>query len=56
MTCNEIDFDRDLVAFGRSFRIFGVDLFTQNYFLEKYHKHFPLGEIEKPAPRAAVVV
>jgi len=24
--------------------------------LEKYHRHFPLGEIEKPAPRAAVVV
>lgn len=56
LTCNEIDFERDLVAYGRQFTIFGVDLFTQNYFLEKYHRHFPLGEIEKPAPRAAVVV
>lgn len=36
--------------------ICGVDLFTQNYFLQKYHRHFPLGEVEKPAPRPAVVV
>lgn len=34
----------------------GVDIFTQDYFLQRYHKHFPLSDIEKPAPRDAVVV
>jgi len=56
MTCDEIDPEKDLVAYGRHFKIMGVDKSTQNYYLDKYHKHFPLGDIEKPAPREAVVV
>ena len=38
------------------FRICGVDKSTQDYYLTKYQRHFPLGDIEKPAPRPAVVV
>lgn len=56
LTCDEIQFDNHLTAYGRVFRICGVDKSTQDYYLQKYQKHFPLGDIEKPAPRPAVVV
>ena len=56
LTCDEISFDTALTAYGRSFRICGVDAFTQDYYLAKYKKHFPLGDIEKPAPAEPVVV
>ena len=56
MTCDEIDFERDLVAYGRCFRIQGVDKFTQDYYLERYRKHFPLSDIQPIKPRDAVVV
>jgi hypothetical protein len=56
LTCNEIDFDRDLVAYGRSFTIQGVDKFTQDFYAQKYNKHFPLGDIEQPRPKSPVVV
>lgn len=33
-----------------------MDKFTQDYYLEKYQRHFPLSSIRKPEPRPAVVV
>ena len=56
LTCDEIHFDKPLVAYGRTFEIQGVDKFTQDYYLAKHHRHFPIGEIEQPKPRPAVVV
>lgn len=56
MTCDEISFDKPLVAYGRTFEIQGVDKFTQDYYLAKHHRHFPIGEIEQPKSRPAVVV
>lgn len=56
MTCDEIEFNKALTAYGRVFSINGVDKFTQDYFLEKYQRHFPLSNIRKPEPRPAVVV
>ena len=56
MTCNEIEFDKPLIAYGRIFEIRGVDKFTQDYYKEKYGKEFPISSIEKPLPRPAVVV
>jgi len=56
LTCNEITQEAGLVAYGRQFDITGVDKFTQDYFLQRYHRHFSLSDIEKPRPRDAVVV
>ena len=56
LTCDEIEFGTPLTAYGRIFRICGADVATQDYYLQKYGRHFPLGDIEKPAPRPAVVV
>ena len=56
LTCDEIEFSRDLIAYGRVFKIRGVDKFTQDYFLERYNREFPLSNIEEPKPREAVVV
>lgn len=56
LTCDEITFDKPLIAYGRVFDIQGVDKFTQDYFLAKHHRHFPIGEIEQPKSRPAVVV
>lgn len=56
LTCNEIEFDKPLIAYGRMFEIRGVDKFTQDFYKEKYGKEFPLSSIEKPLPRPAVVV
>lgn len=56
LTCDEIDFEKDLVAYGRVFKIKGVDKFTQDFFLENYRKHMPLSDIEQPRPRNPVVV
>ena len=56
LTCDEIHQEDGLIAYGRRFEITGVDKFTQDYFLERYHRHFPLSNIEQPKPRDAVVV
>ena len=56
LTCDEIDFEKPLAAYGREFKIFGVDRSTQDYYLAKYQRHFPLGDVEKPAARPPVVV
>jgi len=56
LTCDEINFNNPLTAYGRTFRICGVDKATQDFFLEKYRKHFPIGNIEMPPARPAVVV
>lgn len=56
MTCDEVEYGKALTAYGRVFEIRGVDKFTQDYYLEKYHRHFPISSIEKPMPRPAVVV
>ena len=56
LTCNDIDFVRDFIAFSRQFKIFGVNLFTKNCLLFIFLKHFPLWEIEKPAPRPNFLV
>ena len=56
MTCNEIHWDQPLVAYGRMFQIVGVDKFTQDYFLNRYGRHFSLGDITPSKPRNAVVV
>lgn len=56
MTCDEVEYGKSLVAYGRVFEIRGVDKFTQDYYLAKYQRHFPLSNIEKPMPRPAVVV
>jgi len=48
LTCDEITFDRPLTAYGKIFEITGVDKFTQDYFLEKYHRHFPISNVENP--------
>lgn len=46
LTCNEIEFGRPLVAYGRVFDIYGVDKFTQDYFMNMHGREFPLGDIE----------
>ena len=51
LTCDEIQPRGTIDAFGRVFRIYGVDQFTQDYFKQKYGKHFEIGEIEYPKPR-----
>ena len=48
--------DKDLIAYGRVFNIVGVDKMTQDYYLNRYHRHFPLGDIQPVKPRDAVVV
>jgi EF-hand domain-containing protein 1 len=55
LTCDEISFEKPLCAYGREFKIFGVDKSTQDFYLAKFKLHFPLGDVEKPAARAPVV-
>ena len=43
-------------AFGRRFQIAGVDKFTQDFYLQRFHRHFRLSEIQKPKGKEAVVV
>lgn len=38
--------ERPLVAYGRVFDIYGVDKFTQDYFMNCHGREFPLGDIE----------
>lgn len=56
LTCDEIQADTELIAYGRVFKIRGVDKFTQDYYLDRYHRHFPLSAVEQPKPRDPVVV
>jgi hypothetical protein len=56
LTCDEICFDKPLIAYGRVFDIYGVDKFTQDYYLSGHQRHFPLGDIEQPKARDPVVV
>lgn len=51
LTCDEIEPKGVIEAFGRQFRITGVDQFTQDFFQQKYNKFFDLGGIEYPKPR-----
>ncbi len=53
LTCDEIEPGGTIDAFGRNFRITGVDQFTQDFYKSKYNKHFDLGGIEQPRPREA---
>lgn len=56
LTCDEICFDRPLIAYGRVFEIQGVDRFTQAHYQDKHGRHFPLGDIEQPKPRDNVEI
>ena len=38
LTCDEIHFNKPLVAYGRVMEIRGVDKFTQDYFMHHYHR------------------
>lgn len=51
LTCDEILPGGTIEAFGRVFRIYGVDEFTQYHFKTKFGKHFEIGDIEYPKPR-----
>lgn len=51
LTCDEIEPGMEINAFGRVFRITGVDPFTQSFYKQKYNKHFDLGQVEFPKPR-----
>jgi hypothetical protein len=51
LTCDEIEPGGVIDAFGRQFRIQGVDQFTQDFFKGKYNKFFDLGQIEYPKPK-----
>lgn len=53
LTCDEIEAGGTIDAFGKSFRITGVDQFTQDFYKSKYNKHFDIGGIEEPRPREA---
>ena len=48
LTCDEIQANRPLIAYGRMFDIRGVDRFTQEYFNEKFNRQFPVSDIEQP--------
>jgi len=56
LTCDQIEFDKPLTAYGKVFEITGVDKFTQDFFLDKYHRHFPISNVENPQPRDPVQV
>lgn len=51
LTCDEIEPNSTINAFGREFEIQGVDIFTQMFFKEKYGKNFELSQIDMPKPR-----
>jgi hypothetical protein len=51
LTCDEIEPGGVIDAFGRQFRIYGVDQFTQDFYKTKYAKHFEIGQVEFPKPR-----
>ena len=51
ITCDEIEPGQSLNAFGRIFRIYGVDEFTQHFYKVKYGKHFDIGQVEFPKPK-----
>jgi len=42
----EIKYGQDFEIFGRKFFIKGCDAFTQNYLMEKFGVHFPLGSAD----------
>ena len=45
----------EIIAFGRPFYINGVDVYTQDFFAQKYGRMFPLSGIQMPEPREPVV-
>jgi len=51
LTCDEIEPKGTIEAFGRVFRITGVDEFTHAYLKQKFNKFFDIGGIEYPKPR-----
>jgi hypothetical protein len=56
LTCDEICLEKPLIAYGRTFDIYGVDKFTQDFYKNTYSRDFPIGDIEQPKPRDPVVV
>ena len=55
VTCDEIMPNSEIIAFGRPFYINGVDVYTQDFFTQKYGRMFPLSGIQMPEPREPVV-
>jgi len=43
-----------IITFGRSFRITGVDDFTQKFYKGNFNQHFPLGGVTESKPPAQV--
>lgn len=56
LTCDEIHFEKDLIAYGRCFKIRGVDKFTAMYFQEKFGREFPICAVELPEMRSQVPI
>lgn len=57
LTEEEIKPGEPIIAFGRTFRITGVDEFTQQFYKTKFNEHFPLGSIhEARAPEQVPLV
>merc|ERR1712167_486977 len=53
LTCDEIMPGGTVNAFGHIMRIDGTDKYTQDFYHEKYNRHFELGEQTPPRPREA---
>lgn len=56
LTCDEITPTSDIYAYGRVYKINGVDDFTQQFYRSRYGYDFPLGRVSfacppEPAPR-----
>lgn len=51
LTCDEIYAEKPIDVYGHVMRIQGVDAFTQDFYKNKYGRHFELGGVNQPAPR-----
>jgi hypothetical protein len=50
LTEEEIKPGESIIAFGRVFKITGVDDFTQQFYKHNYNEHFPLGGVNESRP------
>jgi len=50
LTCDEITPTSDIYAYGRVYKINGVDGFTQQFYRERFGYDFPLSEVSFAAP------
>ena len=50
LTEDEIKPGEPIIAFGRIFRITGVDDFTQHFYKENFNEHFPLSGVSESKP------